>query len=58
MYIYVYIYHRKNDLLTRYPFNCLTVPLKYPLRYIYDTRHIHAAVARSHTDVDPYKRAY
>ena len=36
----------------------LAVPFKQPLRYINDTRDTHTAVARPHTQLDPYKRYY
>ena len=48
--------HRKNSLYYRYPIKRLAVPFKNPLRCINDTRYIHVAVARSHTDVDSYEQ--
>ena len=36
----------------------LAVPFKQPSRYIYDTCDTHAAVARPHMHLDPYKRYY
>ena len=50
------LYHRKNSLYYRYPIKRLAVPFKNPLRCINDTRYIHVAVARLHTDVDSYER--
>ena len=46
-------YHRKNCLLTRYPIKRGMVPFKHLSRYIHGTRDIHAAVYRSHMDVEP-----
>ena len=37
------------------PDKCLAVPFKNPLRCINDIHYIHAAVARSHMDVDSYE---
>ena len=54
----VYVLHRKNYLFIRYLLMCLAVPFKQPSRYIYDTCDTHAAVARPHTHLDPYKRYY
>ena len=51
-------HHRKNYLFMRYPIIRLAVAVKQPSRYIYDSRDTHAAVARIHTHLDPYKWYY